>query len=384
MLPYENKKKLAKTALLKKHNQTNFSSCLFLSENKQTCQIYSLFLPKESHSRKKLMVSRKEKHIVILATQKTSILDIAGPMDVFAKAADQLKRSNATEIYKIHVVAADENLKIETATGLPILAECTLEDFKHPIDTFLVAGYPRIPEVVENKRPISWLQENHQKIRRIGSVCAGAFLLAESGLLNGRNATTHWNLCEKLALQYPEIKVDPDPIFVKDDNIYTSAGISAGMDLALAMVEEDFGRDTALNVARTLVLYLKRPGNQSQFSIALLHQKVDYQPIQDLLDWLPEHLNDKLTVEKLANQVSMSPRNFARVFIRETGITPAKYLEKLRVETARRRLEESNLSLDEISFECGLGSADTLRRLFLRHLKTTPSTYRHTFQTSMR
>ena len=332
----------------------------------------------------KKSIRQAVKHIVIFAPQQTSMLDVAGPAEVFAKANDQLKKNRKTSsnVYQIHVVSLDDNLQINTSTGLPIITEGSYETISHPIDTILVAGYPNIPEVRNNRSPVIWIKKNWQEMHRIGSVCAGAFMLAEAGILNGKRATTHWQLCEKMAYDYPEIEVDPDPIFVKDGSIYTSAGISAGMDLALAMVEEDFGRNLALQVARTLVLYLKRPGNQSQFSVALLHQKVDYQPIQQLIDWIPEHLNDKLNVEALAEQVSMSPRNFARVFYRETGITPAKYLEKLRVETARRRLEESNLTLEEISGECGLGSADTLRRIFLRHFKTTPNDYRRSFKSA--
>ncbi|HEX3007120.1 MAG TPA: helix-turn-helix domain-containing protein, partial [Bacteroidales bacterium] len=164
---------------------------------------------------------------------------------------------------------------------------------------------------------------------------------------------------------------------------HLSAGISTGMDLALAMVEEDYGRDAALFIARQLVLYLKRPGNQSQFSAALLHQKVDHQPIAEVMNWVIEHLDEPLSVEILAEKAAMSPRNFARVFLRETGTTPAKYIEKLRLETARRRLEETQLTLEEISQECGIGNADTLRRLFLRQMKTTPSDYRRSFSTSL-
>lgn len=333
----------------------------------------------------KKSVRQTIKHIVIVAPQQTSILDVAGPLDVFAKAADYIEShpGKFDETYQTHVVSLDGNKEVITSTGLPIITEGSLESISYPIDTILVAGYPNIPEVRANRSPILWIKNNWMKIHRIGSVCVGAFLLAEAGILNGKRATTHWLRCKQLAETYPEIQVDPDPIFVKDGSIYTSAGISAGMDLALAMVEEDFGRNVALQVARRLVLYLKRPGNQSQFSVALNYQEVDYHPIQHILDWLPDHINEKLNVEYLAEQVSMSPRNFARVFLRETGTTPAKYIEKLRVENARRRLEESNLSLEEISGECGLGSADTLRRIFLRHFKTTPSDYRRSFKTAL-
>jgi len=319
-----------------------------------------------------------------MAPPGTSILDVAGPLDVFIKAADYIRASTkGDKSYTVHVVST-ENIKIvNTSACLPIVTEGNINSIDYEIDTLLVTGIPGAPENMVNKATLRWLKDHWQHIRRVGSVCTGAFILAEAGILNGRKATSHWMVCDKLARLYPNISVDKDPIFVKDGHVYTSAGITTGMDLALAMVEEDYGRDIALMVARRLVLYLKRPGNQSQFSIALTHQKADHQPIREVQDWMIEHLNDNLTVEMLAEKASMSPRNFARVFLRETGITPAKYIEKLRLETARRRLEETQLTLDEISDECGLGMADNMRRLFLRHLKTTPSDYRRSFRTAL-
>ena len=220
------------------------------------------------------------------------------------------------------------------------------------------------------------------KVRRICSVCTGTFFLAETGILNGKKATTHWEVCDKLALQYPEITVEKEPIFIKEGNIYTSAGISSGMDLALALIEEDRGRSFALEVAKQMVLYLKRQGSQSQFSSVISYQHVDYKPIQDIENWVMENLHETLTVEILAEQANMSPRNFARVFVRETGITPAKYIDKLRIETACRLLVDTLLSLDEIAVQCGLKNADNMRRLFLRNIKITPSQYRINFKTS--
>jgi len=322
------------------------------------------------------------KHIVIIAPPNASILDIAGPLEVFSKATDYINTyiQNTEETYTLHVLSITSSKIIKTSSGLPIICEGTVKSIDYEVDTVLVAG--NAPEDIVIQETLNWLSEHANTIRRVGSICAGAFILAKAGILNGKRATTHWRVCEKLAKCYPEVKVESDPIFVKDGNVYTSAGISTGMDLALAMVEEDYGRDIALAVARQLVLYLKRPGNQSQFSIMLTHQKVDYQPIRDIQDWIIEHLDEDLTVEILAEKASMSPRNFARVFIRESGITPAKYIEKLRLETARRRLEETKLTLDEISNECGVGNADALRRLFLRHMKTTPSDYRRSFSTA--
>jgi transcriptional regulator GlxA family with amidase domain len=320
------------------------------------------------------------KHIVIVVPPMTSILDVAGPLEVFAKTIEYIRDSvpAVTHSYITHVLSIDNNTIVNTSSGLPLVCEGSIESVNYPIDTVIFAGKGH-PEAFIFEILTPWLNKNAKNIRRIASICAGALVLAEAGLLNGRRATTHWRQCDAMARCYPEIKVEKDPIYVKDGNVYTSAGISTGMDLTLAFVEEDFGREIAVNVARILVLYLKRPGNQSQFSNILMHQKVDYEPIQEVQEWALGHLDDDLTVEKLAEKASMSPRNFARVFLRETGITPAKYIEKVRLETARRRLEETHLTIDEISNECGVGNADGLRRLFLRHLKTTPSDYRKSF-----
>ncbi|MEN6453836.1 MAG: GlxA family transcriptional regulator [Prolixibacteraceae bacterium] len=325
-----------------------------------------------------------KKHVVIVAPPYTSLLDVSGPLEVFAKAASLLAFTNqAAESYQLHVVSSEGSKVVNTSTGLPIVCEGNLKSADYEIDTLLIAGMPNAPDNMVSQATLKWLKTYSPMIRRVGSVCTGAFILAEAGLLKGRRATTHWMACGKMAQRYPDICVEKDPIFVKDGHIYTSAGISSGMDLALALVEEDYGRDLALMVARQLVLYLKRPGNQSQYSAVLSFQKVNYQPIRELQDWLIDHLNEDLTVESLAERTSMSPRNFARVFHREAGITPARFIEKLRVETARRRLEETKLNLNEISQECGLGSPDTLRRLFLKHFKTNPSDYRRSFQSSL-
>jgi transcriptional regulator GlxA family with amidase domain len=217
--------------------------------------------------------------------------------------------------------------------------------------------------------------------RRLGSVCTGAFLLAATGLLDGRRATTHWAFCEQLAAEHPRIEVDPDPIFVRDGNVYTSAGVTSGMDLALALVEEDHGRELALAVARWLVLFLKRPGGQSQFSAQLSAQLASRAPLQELQAWIVENVGEDLSVAALAARAGMSPRNFARVFTREVGVTPARFVETARVEAARRQLEENGgQGVDGVAFTCGFGSAETLRRAFLRTLRVSPRDYRSRFQ----
>jgi len=329
---------------------------------------------------------KKIKHIVIIVPPMASILNMAGPLEVFTRTITYLKEhaSATEETYAAHVLSVDSSTVVNTSAGLPIICEGGIESINYEVDTVLIAGNTsEITESSVRQNLINWLNCNKNTFRRIGSICAGAFMLAEAGLLNGRRATTHWQVCDKLARLYPEVKVEKDPIYVKDGNIYTSAGISSGMDLSLALVEEDFGRDIAIMVARFLVLYLKRPGNQSQFSSVLMYQAVDYKPVKLVLDWIIDHLYEELTVDVLAEKASMSPRNFSRVFLRETGITPAKYIEKVRLEAARRRLEETRLSLDEISNECGIGSADRLRRLFLRYMQTTPSNYRKSFSSAL-
>jgi len=326
--------------------------------------------------------SENSKHIVILVPPDTSILDVAGPLEVFSKTADYLARlsDGATRYYTTHLISMNGNLTLPTNSGMPVICEGSFESINYPIDTVLIAGRGSYSDGAPTE-VLQWLRKCHKTFpnTRIGSICAGAFILADTGLLDGKRATTHWQLSDQLAELYPNIQVEKDPIYIKQGNIYTSAGISTGIDLSLALVEEDLGKDIAIEISRILVLYLKRPGTQSQFSNILQTQKTDYTPVTDTISWINENLNQDLSVETLAAKVAMSSRNFSRVFLRETGITPAKFVEKARVEAARRRLAEAHISLDEIARECGLGNADGLRRLFNRHLQTTPGIYRKNF-----
>src|SRR6202035_2111180 len=237
------------------------------------------------------------------------------------------------------------------------------------VDTLLITGGDAVEADQTGFGVVQWIRKHSQSIRRLGSVCTGAMLLARTGLLDGRKVTTHWKWCGILASRYPQVQVDPDPIFIRDGNIYTSAGVTAGMDLALALVEEDHGSRLALEVARDLVLYLRRPGGQSQFSAALSLQATDRKPLRDLEAWVLDNLNKPLTVPVLAERVAMSPRNFARVFTKEMKTTPAKFVERLRVESARRRLEESQNSMETIAGECGFGNVNSMRNVFQRTLK---------------
>jgi len=322
------------------------------------------------------------RRVVFVAAPGTEILDLVGPLQVFARAADIFGKKNpgASPIYSVEVVAASHRTSVMTNCGLRITAHKTFRQLRGRIDTLLVAGGSAIENDEIDVEVVRWLRKTAGRIRRIGSVCTGAMLLARAGLLDGRQATTHWNWCELLTKRCPRANVDPNPIFIRDGNVYTSAGITAGMDLALALVEEDHGSRLALQVARNLVLYLRRPGGQSQFSAALSLQLTDRKPLRELESWMLDNLNKPLTVPVLAQRVAMSPRNFARVFTREMKTTPAKFVERLRVEAARRRLEESQNSLETIAGECGFGNVNSMRNVFQRTLRIAPGQYRRHFR----
>lgn len=318
------------------------------------------------------------KHVVLLITHDSTLLDFAGPLEVFTKAIDK-----AGPVYETHIVSLEETTQIRTSSGMQITCAANYAAFSLPIDTLIIAGLPKdLPRHIHPKA-IAWIRQQAPQVRRICSVCSGAFILAEAGLLDGRKATTHWSLCERLATAYPDIAVDVAPIFVKDGNVYTSAGITTGMDLALALLEEDMGKRFALEIARQMVLFLKRPGNQAQYSSVLAAQAIDHAPVQEAVDWIMAHLQEEITVEALAEKVLMSPRNFARVFVKEMNITPVKFIEKMRVETACRSLTEQHLTQEEIAAACGFKNAENMRRVFLKIFDVTPSEYRKRFQTAL-
>ena len=328
-----------------------------------------------------LNAARTTRRIVFVAGPGTEILDLVGPLQVFARASDIYRRNNSgAPIYSIEVVSVSPVRSLTANCGLRFHADKTFRQLRGKIDTLLVAGGDAIEQNKINPEAVRWLKQIAKRARRVGSVCTGAMLLARAGLLDGHRVTTHWNWCETLVRRAPRADVDPDPIFVRDENIYTSAGVTTGMDLALALVEEDYGSRLALETARNLVLYLRRPGGQSQFSAALSLQATDRKPLRELEAWVLEHLDKPLTVPDLAQQLAMSPRNFARVFTREMKTTPAKFVERLRVEAARRRLEESQNSMETIASECGFGSVNSMRNVFQRTLKISPGQYRRHFR----
>jgi len=322
------------------------------------------------------------RRIVFVSGPNVEILDLVGPLQVFARASDMYKRASPASlpIYSVEVVSISASRSLFANCGVRVIADRTFREVRGKIDTLLVAGGDAIEQNEINPEAVRWLKRISPRIRRVGSVCTGAMLLARAGLLDGRRATTHWNWCQTLIKRAPRARVERDPIFVRDENVYTSAGVTAGMDLALALVEEDHGSRLALQVARNLVLYLRRPGGQSQFSAALSLQLTDRKPLLELEAWVLDNLQKALTVPLLAQRVAMSPRNFARVFTQEMKTTPAKFVERLRVEAARRRLEESHNSMETIADECGFGNVNSMRNVFQRTLKIAPGQYRRHFR----
>ena len=333
------------------------------------------------NSKAKSPTATHAKTIVFLAAPNTQILDVAGPFQVFVRAADLFVQDSPSQKRPYNVVLASSTRRkaVTTNCGLVLTGTETIRSIRGPMDTLLVAGGSGLENAARNEELLAWLRTAAQRVRRIGSICTGAFLLASAGLLDGKRATTHWRWAAELAKRSNRITVDPDPIYIRDGNTYTTAGITAGMDLALALVEEDLGSPMALRVAREMVLYLRRAGGQSQFSTALSLQASDRRQIEEIRSWALNHLEQDLPVEKLAAKAGMSPRNFARVFLKDTGTTPARFVERLRVEAARRRLEESRDKLEKIATDCGFGSISSLRRSFLRALHVPPADYRSRF-----
>ncbi len=322
-----------------------------------------------------------QRSVVIVAYPQLVLLDLAGPCDVFWMANRIWRRlhDDLVDPYKISVLSTTRQLRVESANGLPVMAEASIEDCHEDVDTLLIPGGVD-PRVANDSALLGWLREMANRVRRLGSVCTGAFILASAGLLEGRTATTHWQECCEFARQFPGVHLDPDRIYVQDGNVYTSAGVTAGMDLALALVEEDLGHDLALQVAQTLVMFVRRPSGQSQFSALLEAQATERQPLRDLAIWMAEHPRGDLSVDTMAARVNMSTRNFSRTFHRELGKTPARFAETVRVEAARRMLEETDARLDHIARECGLGSGNSMLRSFLRVLGVPPSHYRERFR----
>jgi transcriptional regulator GlxA family with amidase domain len=314
--------------------------------------------------------------VELLAFPLVQLLDVTGPIQVFASANDFVLEAGGRPPYDLRVVAQN-GAQVTASAGLK-LSTLPLALGGAAVDTLMVAGGQGVEAAAADPAIIEWVQARAKRARRIASVCTGAFLLAASGLLDGRRATTHWSYCAELARRFPKVRVESDPIFVRDGPVWSSAGVTAGIDLALALVEEDLGRKAALAVARYLVVFMKRPGGQAQFSTALSLQAADDE-FGALHDWINTHLADDLPLPVLADQAGMSERSFSRHYAESTGLTPARAIERLRVEAARRLLSESGLPVKRICQRCGFGSEETMRRSFLRLLAVTPQEYRARF-----
>ncbi|CAL1240928.1 GlxA family transcriptional regulator [Candidatus Methylocalor cossyra] len=320
------------------------------------------------------------RRIAVVAFDGVEIIDLTGPMDVFALTNLGLQRAGGARenAYPIQVLAKRPGL-VTTSGGLKIHADSAYSEIGDGIDTLLIPGSSDVNAVLSDSSLRDWVLAMSTRVRRLVSVCTGAFLLAEAGLLDGRRATTHWAYCDRLAADYPKVMVEPDRIFLRDGLISTSGGITSGIDLALSLVEEDWGREMALLGARYMVVFLKRPGGQSQFSGYLVSEATDRSDLRALQMWIMEHPADDLRVEVLAERMAMSPRNFARVFQEETGMTPAKFVEKARVDAARHFLGASDHRIETVAVVSGFGDAERMRRAFIRHLGINPKDYRARF-----
>ena len=315
----------------------------------------------------------------IIVPEGGMLFEAAGIADILMQANRLRSKDSQKQLYKVTIATTQPHRVVQGLSGLNLLADDRLSDLDPELerDTIMITGRGMTEE--EGAVVVDWVRRAAPKARRVVSVCGGAFLLAQSGLLDRRRATTHWRLLDTFQSRFPKVRVQKGPIYVQDGSIWTSAGVSAGFDLTLALVEDDHSFILARDVAQELVMFLRRPGGQSQFSRYLLNQAKHPSPIRDLQSWILEDLSRDLSVEKLANRVSMSPRNFTRVFTRETGATPAKYVEEARLDAARQRLEQSSEGIEQVAATTGFGNSLNLRRVFERNLQLTPTEYRQRF-----
>ena len=317
------------------------------------------------------------RRVEILVFPQAQLLDVAGPLQVLATANELAIEAGLPPPYEPHVIARQAG-PIASSAGLVLMTEpLPSVGHRHRLNTLLVAGGHGVYTAAKDRQLVRWITRRAGQAARVASVCTGAFLLAEAGLLDGRRVTTHWRRCAELARNYPALYVEQDPIFVRDGDVWTSAGVTAGIDLTLAFVEADVGRAAALAVARHLVVFAKRPGGQAQFSAGLaLATDPDFDTLHD---WMTNNLRQDLSVPHLAARVGMSERSFARRYRAATGTTPSRAVERLRVEAAREALATSRRPVKDIAWRCGFGSEETMRRSFLRVLSVAPRDYRLRF-----
>ena len=317
------------------------------------------------------------RRVVMVAMPCREVVEVGGALDIFYAANVRLPAHRG---YAVEVVSP-----VTTVSGWPglrLAADCSYHAVRGDIDTLIVTGVDEPDDARRDPELIRWLTRMAPRVRRVVGLCTGTFVLAEAGLLDGRSATTHWMDCDELGRRFPTVDVQRDPIYVRDGNVYTSAGSTAALDLVLALVEEDVGRRVALQVAQRMVFFLKRPGGQAQFSAQLSTQMAEREPLRDLQVWILEHPGADLSVDAMARRASMSPRNFFRIFVREIGMTPGRFVERVRVEAARRLLEETSRGIPSVAAACGFGSPETMRIAFRRTLGVNPKGYRSRFHTT--
>lgn len=310
------------------------------------------------------------KNVIVVGYPPVQLLDVSGPFEAFSNVPG----------YHVQLGTPGSGDQLQTSRAMALTGAKPTSELVGPIDTLIIAGGPGAETGLYDEEFVSWLQDAAGQSRRVASICTGAFLLAAAGLLDGRKAVTHWKFCDRLAKEFPKVYVDADPIYLKDGSIYTSAGITGGIDLSLALIEEDHGHRAALEVARFLVMFLVRPGGQSQYSHMLSHQAVTSKPLRELQVWMLENLKSDLSVEQLAERIGMSPRNFTRVCLRETKMNPGQFVDRMRVEAAQQTIDSSSMGLKEVAAATGFGSADSMSRAFLRVIGVTASEYTSRFK----
>lgn len=323
------------------------------------------------------------RRVVIVVYPGVTLLDAAGPAQVFSSANEAPEARTGspprTPRYRVGLASLDGGA-IETDTGITLGSVPLRQASAQPIDTLIIAGGVGVFDALGVQDLVRWIAARQGSSRRVATTCMGAFLAAEAGLLTGQTVTTHWRRIDELQSRYPELRVQCDPLFIRNGRVWSSAGVTAGIDLALAMVEEDHGHAVAMQVARSLVVFLKRPGGQSQFSNVLAAQKDDgWGTFSDLHAWIADHLQTNLTIDRLAERAGMSARTFARAYKERTGLTPAKSVERIRVDAAKRLLEQTGLTLAAVAARTGLVDEQRLRRAFLRQAGVSPHEYRRTF-----
>jgi transcriptional regulator GlxA family with amidase domain len=314
--------------------------------------------------------------VAIVVFEDAQALDVAGPMDVFAEANKSLRADQRYEVALVGMRAG----RLRCANGLEINVGSGYLDYVDQPDLILVAGGPDLPERVPAPGILEWLRAKAPGSRRFGSVCNGAFPLGHAGLLDGKEVTTHWHDVDRLIALFPRARVRPDKIFVRDDRLFTSAGVAAGIDLCLALVTEDWGHEIALRIAKKLIVYIRRDGGQSQYSPYLAAGPKEETIVAKVLRHVTDHIGEQLSIEQLADAVSVSRRTFSRIFAKSTNMTPSAFVEQVRVDHSRKLLEETDLPLKTVAFRCGFHNSNQMRFIYARRLDTTPREYRERFR----